>query len=121
MWRHVEAERPCSHEVDHQLEFDRLLYGQLCWLGPFQDFVRIRGGLAGKIGQVRPLGRPPRSTNSLATPIAGNLFAAMLAMRLYSPNSIGLGITMRASACSYHRAERADEVVRANGRHELKL
>jgi hypothetical protein len=37
----------------------------------------------------------------IAALYAGNfLFPAMLTMRPYSPNSIGLGITMRASACS---------------------
>src|SRR5215475_9531077 len=61
---------------------------------------------------------PPKSANSLAAPIAGNrLLAAILAIRGYSLNNIGLGVTMRASACSLVIAV---NVLRARRRHELK-
>jgi hypothetical protein len=64
----------------------------------------------------------PRSTNSLAAPIAGNLlFAAKLAMRLYSPQHRARHYNESVGMLSGHRGERADNVVRANGRHEFKL
>ena len=41
--RHGEAERLGGLEVDHELEFDRPLYGEIGRLRPFQDFVDICG------------------------------------------------------------------------------
>ena len=47
--RDREAKHLRGLKVDDELELCRLLNGQLCWLCPLQDFVRIRGGLPGKI------------------------------------------------------------------------
>ena len=78
-------------------------HGQLCWLCPFQDFVGIRGGPPSEMGENRSIGHESAEVHEFPgrPPFAVNLLsAAMLTMRSYSPNSIGLGITMIASARS---------------------
>jgi hypothetical protein len=41
--RDVQPEGFDSFEIDNQLEFGRLLDGEVAWLGAFQDFVDIPG------------------------------------------------------------------------------
>src|SRR5262245_15184241 len=45
-WRHVEAERFGSLEVDSQLEDRRLLYRQIGWSFALQDPASVNSGLA---------------------------------------------------------------------------
>src|SRR5690348_1576427 len=52
--RHGEAERRRSLEVDHQLEFGRLLDRQIGRLGALQDLVHVDGATASYIDTVRP-------------------------------------------------------------------
>src|SRR6516164_10121360 len=46
----------CSLQVDDQFELGRLLHGQVRRLGPFEDFVHIRGRTAEQVRQVRSVG-----------------------------------------------------------------
>src|SRR5208337_747045 len=69
----------------------------------------MRRALAKQVRQVHPVGHsPPASTNSLAWYMPGSRFcAARVTMRLCSPNNIGLGNTIKASARSLIIAENA--------------
>src|SRR6476659_5870293 len=51
-WRHVEAERPRSIEVDHQLEFGRLQNRQVRRLCALKDAPRINSDLAKSVEDV---------------------------------------------------------------------
>src|SRR5262245_55179263 len=42
-WWDFEAERPCSLEVDHELELGPLLHRQVSWFCSFEDFVDEAG------------------------------------------------------------------------------
>jgi hypothetical protein len=52
---HVEAERPCSPEVDDQLELGRCLHGQLGWLLTSEDAVDVAGGLPVLVDDISPV------------------------------------------------------------------
>ena len=51
--RNAEANRLGSLEVDDQLVFRRLLYGQVGWFGALEDFVDIGSGALNHIVEVR--------------------------------------------------------------------
>jgi hypothetical protein len=52
--RDREAKRLRRLEIDHQLEFRRLLDRELAGFGAFEDFVYKRGRATVEIGPVRP-------------------------------------------------------------------
>src|SRR5262249_15681830 len=122
--RDSKPELPGSLEVDHELELCRLFNGQLCWLCPFQDFVRIRHALPRKIDLVRSVGREPPEVHEFPgcphcwqSTIRCNAHdASVFAKQHWAGHyNESLGVL------SGHRGECADKVVRTNGRHELKL
>ena len=53
--RHFETKRFGGLEIDHQLEFCRLLHGEVGGLGALQDLVHVRGAAPVEIAQARPV------------------------------------------------------------------
>src|SRR5215470_11024175 len=59
--RHRDAERLRSLEINHQVEFRRLLDWEIGWLSAFQNLVYERSGVPIQLRKVRPITR--KSTN----------------------------------------------------------
>src|SRR6516162_10707428 len=57
LWGYIDSERPSGLEVNHQLEFGRLLHRQIGGLGPFQYFVHKHCGSPKQVRDVRPVGQ----------------------------------------------------------------
>ena len=82
------------------------LVRKLCWKAAMCSYDRADAGAVSAVGvhnySIAALHDLHGTSEAIANAaLTSNLlFAAMLAMRLYSPNSIGLGITKRAPACS---------------------
>ena len=56
--RYFEAERPSSFEVDHQLELNRLLDGDVGRVHPAQNLVDKIAGATEHVGEACPVGNP---------------------------------------------------------------
>src|SRR5215831_13020599 len=57
MDRHVKAKRLSGFQIDHQLEFDRSLYGKLTWLLASKNAINIRRRAPKIIGQIISVGQ----------------------------------------------------------------
>src|SRR5207244_12242267 len=57
--RNRQTEGSSRLEIDHQLEFRRLLNREICWFGTLQDLVDVGGGAPEQIRAVRPIGHEP--------------------------------------------------------------
>src|SRR6185295_9032573 len=49
----------CRLQIDHELEFRRLLHGKVCWLGTFQDFIHIRCSPAVQVRNTNAVAHKP--------------------------------------------------------------
>src|SRR5712691_2132837 len=86
MQRHVDAERLGGLEVDHQLEFGRLLDRQIAGLGALQDLVHVRGSSAIQVGQHRPIAHESARRRKL--PVVIHRGQAVVRRKLHDPSLI---------------------------------
>src|SRR5712691_6236143 len=86
MQRHVDAERLGRLEVDHQLEFGRLLDRQIAGLGALQDLVHVRGSSAIQVGQHRPIAHESARRRKL--PVVIHRGQAVVRRKLHDPSLI---------------------------------
>src|SRR5215510_8344868 len=63
-----DPERLGCLEVEDQLEFHGLLYREVRWLGPLQDFVHVDGNTPDGLNAVWPIGHQPPSFHILFPP-----------------------------------------------------
>src|SRR5712692_5812492 len=66
--RDREAQRPSRVEVDHQIVLRRLLYGQVAWLGSFEDLVHVDGGASNLVVKVHRIGHEATDLDKLLLP-----------------------------------------------------
>ena len=64
--RHGETERPGGLEIDHQLEFGRLLHRQVGGLGRLEDLSDVNANLAISSGQARSIADQATDRGELA-------------------------------------------------------